>query len=94
LADIALVRAAAAEDDIDITEVCSDRLGSVVVLDDFDGKLERGLRCCLEDLGELSTILLAHDARKEKTHVDLLSNIEEETGTVISSELGTDFLKG
>jgi hypothetical protein len=38
--------------------------------------------------------LLAHDARKEKTHVDLLSNIEEETGTVISSELGTDFLKG
>jgi hypothetical protein len=91
--DVALGGAATAKDDIDIAEVGGDGFCPVVVLDDLDSELERGLRGCLEDLRVLSTVLLAHDAWKEETHVDLFGYIEEETGTVISGELGTDFLE-
>jgi hypothetical protein len=71
-----------------------DSFCAVVVLDHFNGELKGRLGRCLEDLRVLSTVLLAHNTGEKETHVNLLSNIEEEAGAIVSCELGLDFLKG
>jgi hypothetical protein len=73
--------------------VCSHTLGTVIVLDDLHSELKGGLRGCLEDLGILSTVLLAHDTREEEAHVDLLCHIEEEAWAIICGELCANFLE-